>query len=201
MPPIRLSLFGHFSSHGLPSHHLPAEFQRANINARYLPPVWLAQGGGLIDQNRVDQIIHIMNREHALGSRQVHLMCLGSNNLGDPDTDWTPQDVHDMHQQVVFHAQTLTNIHIVICGILPRPCNNDETFARFSVATSMLKKLSNEHKPLTSFVNIPKAFNTYGVVHKSLFTPVRQLHLTEEGARVLARILKNHLENWPKRYF
>ena len=197
----RLSNFWHFSSHGLPSHHLPAEFANANVNARYLPPVWLAQGGGVIDQNRVDQIIHIMNREHDLGSRQVHIFCLGSNNLGDPDTDWTPQDVHDLHQQIVFHAQTLTKIHLVICGILPRPCNNDETFARFSVATSMLKKLSNDHKPLTSFVNIPKAFNTYGVVRKSLFTPVRQLHLTEEGARVLARILKNHLENHPKRYF
>ena len=197
----KIVLYKHFSSHGNHHHYLQTEFRKAGVNSRYFAPIWRVQSGGLIDPTRRDQIIHDMGREFALGSRQVHVICLLSNNLRDPDTEWTPQDCVALIREIVLYAKTLSKIHVVICGILPTPANNDQSFDRFSVATSLLKKLSNEHKPLTSFVNIPKAFNTYGVVCSSLFTPVRQVHLTEDGAEVLARILKNHLENWPKKYF
>ena len=195
---INLYIWG--SSHATELHYLPQSFEELGVDSRFSDPVWNARSGGIINQSTINEIMRVMTRDSRRLEKQVHVLFLGSNNLRNENTDWTPQEVHDFFEMVVIHARGLFNVHIVICGILPSPEKNDQSIDRFKPASSLLKDLSTRYRPLTSYINIPDFFNAFGEIKWYLYNG-GQIHLTKLGAEKLAEIFKNHLNFHPEKDF
>ena len=195
---IKLHVWG--SSHITDLHYLPESFQELDADPRYESPIWHGRSGGIINQNTINRIMSVMTTCYNNSERQVQIMFLGSNNLRDEFEGWTPEEVRDYFEMVCYHAWNLSNVHIVICGILPSPINMDESMNRFAPASSLLKELATRFRPITSYINIPDHFTSFGEV-KWYFYNGKQIHLTKSGAEKLAKVFQNHLKFHPEKTF
>ena len=62
------------------------------LDRRYTAPIYRAHGGCRWTQGVVDEIIHVMTSNAALGITQVHVVSLGDNNMRRVTNNATPSN-------------------------------------------------------------------------------------------------------------
>ena len=181
------------SSHLCHWHSVP-EFIQQGWCTRFARPEIDAQSGRKMSDLVENDVTDDMIFKYSSGINQVQLILLGGNNIDDGEE---PENLESHVRRILDFALSLENVHLVICGLMPRGRYNQGSTEKFLQANKSLFKLCQGYKN-TSFLNFFKIYIKHGIFQEQYFKP-DLVHVNSYGAQIMARSIINHLNTFVKK--
>ena len=188
-PEERVYLYG--SSHFLKKHHFQQHFKPLfKRSKRFFPPVIYPEGGGVIDQDLVDEVVE--RASQVSPRKQVIVINYGDNNIRQNERLC---DIFPYFSQLLDRLQDIPFCSLVLTSVVPNFGRDEDTKEDFNRLNNFLKSLCKDN-PRAFYLCIVRQLFVNGNLHQDYFED--RVHLSSEGARIMAKAIHHRLVFLPR---
>ena len=187
------NVYFYTSSHGKSTHYFPQNFNPLfRDSKRFNPPEIYAVGGRRMDQSVVDEVTY-WAREFSPQKKQYIVLNFGDNNIRGQEH---PSEILPFFTEIVSQLEEIPFVRLVLTSLVPNYGDDVTTKEDFICMDEMLKALAlNSSK--TRFCTFAGQLFQDGELYRGYFSRDK-LHLSNDGARVIAQSIYQHLYRAPR---
>ena len=179
------------SSYGVEERKMPKYSSEAfESQQKFKNPEINAKPGRELDYKLINYIIY--NMKQHIDEKQVHLLCLGDNNLRN-ESD-TLDEFFKKIDDLVTKFLVIKNCVLVLVSMLPSLPTDETSKDRFKKANLKFASLAKDHENI-SYLDLTKQYVKDGKIDESLYAKKypTDVHLNDKGTKLYVKCIHQHL--------